>query len=98
MENKTLLIAIGAVLLYFLFIRKSTTKVVVPVAAAGALQTPKPAIPQPTTAQVALSAGIAAAPQAIKALGSFYSSDSSDDSSDSDSASFSDDSSFLDDL
>lgn len=90
MENKTLLIVVGALLVYFLFIRKKATKVVVPVAAAGALQTPKPAVPQPTTAQIAIAAGIKAAPQAIQALGSFLSSDSSS-SDDTDSASNTDD-------
>lgn len=91
MENKTLLIVVGAILVYLLFIRKGATKVVVPVAAAGALQSPKPAVPQPTTGQIAIAAGIKAAPQAIKALGSFLSDDSSSDSDDSDSAAFSDD-------
>lgn len=95
MENKTMWIVVGALLIYFLFIRKGATKVVVPAAAAAALQTPKPAIPQPTTAQVAIAAGIKVAPQAIQSLGSFLSSDSNSSSDDSDSAAFSDDSDLL---
>lgn len=85
-ENKTVMIVVGLVLVYLLFLRKPTTVV----ASTGypiSPTSPKPAMPQPSTAQVALAAGIKAAPQAIKALGSFFNSD--DDSSAS--AAFSDD-------
>lgn len=90
MENKTLLIVVGVLLVYLLFIRKPASKTYVPAAAAGALKSPKPAVPQPTTAQIAVADGIKAAPQVIKALGSFLSSDSSS-SDDSDSAASTDD-------
>ncbi len=96
-ENKTVLIVVVVVLAYLLFIRKPTARVVAGVSPGVVPNptSPRPAIAQPSTAQVALAAGINAAPQAIQAIGSFFSSDDTSSSGfDDSSASFSDDSSY----
>jgi hypothetical protein len=87
MDNKVLLaliVVVGA----FIFLNRKKTVVVGgnaygPASAAAVAYTPtKPAIPQPSTGQVALAAGISAAPQIISALGSFFSNDNDVDTSD----------------
>jgi hypothetical protein len=87
MDNKVLLaliVVVGA----FIFLNRKKTVVVGggaygPTSAAAVAYTPtKPAIPQPSTGQVALAAGIQAAPQIISALGSFFSDNNDVDTSD----------------
>lgn len=91
MENKTVLIVVALVLAYLLFIRKPTARVVAGVSPGVVPNptSPKPAMPQPSTAQIALAAGINAAPQAIQAIGSFFSNDDTSGGYD-DSSQFSD--------
>ena len=87
MDNKTVLVLIVVVGAFIYLTRKKSVVVgggaYGPTSAAAVAYTPtKPAIPQPTTGQVALAAGIGAAPQIISALGSFFSSDNEADTSD----------------
>lgn len=97
MENKTTLyIVVALVLAYVLFLRKPGKAVAPTSVIAKPAPAPKPAV-QPTTGQVVAAAAISAAPQAIRALGSFFNSGDNSSSDDFDSAAFSDDS-FADDL
>lgn len=75
-------VLVAVVAIYVLFIRKKTALVIgATQTAAYPLQTPKAAIPQPTTGQVLGAAAIKSAPQIISALGSFF-----DDSNDVDTS------------
>lgn len=87
MDNKVvlaLIVVVGA----FIFLNRKKTVVVGggaygPTSAAGVAYTPtKPAMPNPSTGQIALAAGIGAAPQVISALGSFFSDNNDVDTSD----------------
>lgn len=87
-ENKTLLIVVGAILVYMLVLRRPAG-VVVPAGASylGKPIAPKPAMPQASVSQQLAAAAIKSAPSIFKSLGSFFSSDDGDD----DSSAFSED-------
>ncbi len=87
MDNKVVLVLIAIVGLFLLTRKKSAVLVgggaYGPTSAAGVAYTPtKPAMPNPSTGQIALAAGISAAPQIISALGSFFSDNNDVDTSD----------------
>lgn len=85
MDSKMLWVLVAAAAVYFLFIRKKTALVIGATSTSAALPnaylSPKPAMPQPTTAQVAIAAGIKAAPSLLSSLGSLFSSDDDVDTS-----------------
>lgn len=78
MDKKKWLIVLGLVAVWFFFIRKRSSRPgAIPVAAHVATH---PAVPMSANQQIAFAA-VKAAPQVAKAIGSFFSSPSTDEDS-----------------